>query len=71
MGIGALVYFIGCFLALLPVTRMVVTDFGTEPVSEADGAVWALGIALAFCICWFWPLALPGYVVYKIVKSWD
>lgn len=63
-----LIYFIGCFLALFPITRTFATDFGSE---QADTESLLVGLMMAFCLCWFWPLAIIGVPVYYAVKHWE
>lgn len=66
--IMALVYFIGCFLALFPIARTFATDFGKE---KPDSESVLLGLLIAFCTCWFWPLGIIGIPVYYAVKHWE
>ena len=66
----AYLYFIGCFISMLPITRAFVTDFGKESVDQADGETWAIALMMAVCLCWAWLAVIPGYIVYKIVKGW-
>jgi hypothetical protein len=63
-----LIYWIGVFLSLFPVTWAAATDFGdTKPNTEG----LLLGLVLAFCTCWFWPLAIIGVPVVLAVKHWS
>jgi hypothetical protein len=66
--IMALVYFIGCFLALFPIARVFATDFGD---STPDTESTFLGILIGFCLCWFWPLGVFAVPVYYAVKHWE
>lgn len=61
------IYFVGCFLSLFPITRLFATDFGTD---EPDTESMMMGLLIAFCLCWFWPLGIVGVPVYYAVKHW-
>lgn len=63
-----LVYFIGCFVSLFPITRVFATDFGTETPDKESIIV---GIMMGFCLCWLWPLAIIGVPIYFAVKHWE
>lgn len=63
-----LIYFIGCFLSLFVITRVFATDFGSD---KPDTESIILGIVMAFCCCWFWPLGIVGVPVYYAVKHWE
>lgn len=64
----ALVYFIGCFLAIFPIARAFATDFGSE---QPDVESTILGVAIGLCLCWFWPFAIIGFPAYYAVKHWE
>lgn len=62
-----LIYVLGCFLSLFPITRVFATDFGSE-APDAESLI--VGLLIAFCFCWAWPLAIIGVPVYYAVKHW-
>lgn len=61
------IYFVGCFLSLFVITRAFATEFGKD---TADTESIMIGLMMAFCLCWFWPLGIVGVPVYYAVKHW-
>jgi hypothetical protein len=64
----SLIYLIGCFIALFPMSYFFAKDFA---VGKPDTGDLVAGIAGGFCVCWFWPLAILGVPVYYALKHWE
>lgn len=63
-----LIYFIGCFLAILPIAKMF--SMHVSDGDKADTEHIVFGLVMAVCMCWFWPLIVLCVPFYYAVKHW-
>lgn len=63
-----LVYIIGCMLSVYPIAKAVLHDEPDHAMAKTLGD-YVAAIAMGFGFCWAWPLAVPGWFIYKALKT--
>lgn len=62
------IYFLGCIGAIIPTARVVLDDL-VDDTDDPEPMDYLAAVAMGICVCWVWPLFVPGYVAYRVLAA--
>lgn len=63
-----LIWIVGAVLAIIPIGKFIAEDMA---VGKPDRGDIIMGVGIAMCFSWAWPLGIIGVPLYYVIKHWE
>lgn len=64
-----LIWIVGSVLAIIPIGKFIAEDMGGGDKPDRGDIV--IGVGIAMCFSWAWPLGIIGVPLYYAIKHWE